>query len=277
MQWYTGPIKEGIYPRLHIDRYIAAAGVSKSGLAAYSHLPASYLAPSEDRPLFSFGTACHMIILEQERFEHEVVAYNGVRNGKKWQQFREDYADKLILYPKDLSLIKGMRESVWSYQTFQELMAGAQVEVSAFWQRDGLLLKSRPDIWREDIHRGGDIKTCSTLDDYGIAKTMYGLKYHWQAYMAMEAFALKDFLFVFINKTPYNPELRLHGVRFVLMDKHDKWYDLAAQELEPVMVAFRRSLDKNDWPAYPDRITTVHVPAWAAATDEPQLDWGGLE
>lgn len=82
---------------------------------------------------FDVGTYFHTAILEPHLLDKECVVYEGgVRNGKKWEDFKALHAGKAILNPKGREqaeiLIKAVKESPIA----MSLLEGAEPEITAF-------------------------------------------------------------------------------------------------------------------------------------------------
>lgn len=213
-------MKPGIYKNLPINEYHSSKGLSASGAKQLLDNPSKFLRkylmqfkPKEESRCFIFGRAFHKICLEGfSEFSKEFYIMDNVdrrtKEGKElYKKMEEDNKGKTILTSKEYDDILGMKIVVddMGYK-FND------VEQSIYFEKEGFLLKSRPDSINEDFV--GDItlyeiKTCSNCDTKSFERDFISYGYHIQAAMAIDGIislgknALKYIVLAIEKSEPY--------------------------------------------------------------------------
>lgn len=126
----------------------------------------------------------------------------------------------------------------------------------AFW------CKIRTDIQLPGLGILGDLKSTRNAHPPSFKKDALWLRYHWQGWKylrganAIESFKAKKIIkpyhtFLIIaceKKPPYG--VMIYKIGQYLLDQ-------AEQEVMPLLELYKRCLDKNEWPSYPEEIMEI--------------------
>lgn len=290
-------IEAGIYQDISNEDYHHGPGDSKSDLDRVRRSPLHYKAnkdaandnansPTADQ---AFGSAYHTFILEPEEFSNRYVTVpEGApkkptitqRNAAKpspatveaidfWDKFEAESAGKEILDLDDLDTLHKMAEVLSDHPAARALLTSApgRAEMSAYWidPRTGLLLRCRPDFWREDGILV-DLKTTGDASLEEFSRSMVKWRYHVQAPFYLDGTneaiiqsgsAIKrPEQFVFLaqeKKPPYAPAC----------------YVLDDEGMRIGRAQYRADLDRlaeckasGEWPGYGSQIQKIAVPVW---------------
>lgn len=292
-------MEAGIYQEIPNEDYHHGPGDSKSDLDRVRRSPLHYKAnkdaandnertnsPTADQ---AFGSAYHTLILEPDEFANRYATVPEEapkrptitqRNAAKpspatveaiawWDKFEADNAGKEILDRDDLETLYKMADALVSHPAARALLGGApgRAEMSAYWvdQRTGLLLRCRPDYWREDGILV-DLKTTTDASLEEFSRSLVKWRYHVQAPFYLdgtnEAIAqsgekvARPTEFVFVaqeKKPPFAPAC----------------YVLDDEGMRIGRAQYRADLDRlaeckasNVWPGYGGQIQKISVPVW---------------
>ena len=251
------------------DEYHSMEGISKSSLDLIHKSPAHYKYflenPREQTEAMAIGSAVHTAVLEPDLFDKEyVVAPKIDRRTKKgkeeYAEFVEENGDKKTLDKPTYEMIMGISDKVNSIPLFQSIMDGAKTEVSAFYRDGDILRKSRADIYREDGILA-DLKTCQDASYAAVQRSIHSWRYYVQSPFYLDNFTLAtnrkydQFIFIFVEKTPP------FGVAFYAADK--TMIQRGQVEYKADLDTYRKCLETNEWPDYPQEIMSVSLPPWA--------------
>lgn len=201
--------------------YAPDAPLGSSALSTYLQSPVRFhwqyvLGNSQkETKALEVGKALHLAALEPREFLSTVVSQPESikrRTGKKWEEFRDENAGKIILTRSDFQMVRLMSEQVRSHPEVGPMLeAGGYVEQSFKWEdeRTGLACKARFDLLVEqpDGVLLVDLKT--TKDAFDFRNSFARYFYHCQAahYRAAAARALGRpvdsvrFVFAAVEKT----------------------------------------------------------------------------
>ena len=260
------PDTEGIFFDLAEDVYRAAPGVNISALKKMSMSPAHYRAGIEEEkpeptPAQVFGTMLHRAALEPWRLAEsfalkpEAIDYR-TKDGKAWRE-----AQTLpVLDAKQFKAVNGCADSVASHPIAQSILLNAKKEVSVFKRHEptGLLLKGRMDILATDTEGNtviADVKTTQEASPAGFPREMAKWGYDQQAAFYTDLMGASFFMFLAVEKeAPYAVGLYNLDAESIQIGREKNERNLAKLKL---------CQDLNDWPAYPQEITTISLPRWA--------------
>jgi len=132
------------------------------------------------------GSALHAVVLGTAN----VVRYPGkVRNGKQWEAFQVEHADKLVLTSTAYEQVMGMAEAVWSDAHAQELLFadGVVCERTLRPELHGFACRATPDV----RHPGylAELKSSATTEPEQFQRHAARMHYHAQLAFYLQACA----------------------------------------------------------------------------------------
>lgn len=247
--------------------------------------------PQPPTPAQEFGTALHCMALEPERFAQEyfisetceVITGKGKQcknpgksrvNGLWHCGVHSDTAngDKIVSRADHVRLTgicERLNECPELPGSLRDI--GSYSEVSAVWERDGLLCKARADQLSSYSGIIVDFKTTTDASPDFFSKRIFDLGYHRQAAWYLDGFnflyeggdprieALSGTVFqhwlIVAMETEPPFEVALYRL------KNDS-IELGRRELRPAMETYRRCKETGIWPGY-GGLQEVGVPEWA--------------
>lgn len=179
--------------------------LSRSSLMDYDKSPYTYWArhinpdrpKKETTPAMQFGSAFHTMMLEPHLFDEEYAVKpprvllkdvgRETYDAFKKKEEELEHSKKIILSDDEFLLLANMRLRFEANAEAMQLIEGARIENSFFWQDEhsGLLLKARPDILHENMIV--DLKTCSDASPRAYQHEMVKYGYHVQGAMIRDA------------------------------------------------------------------------------------------
>jgi hypothetical protein len=225
----------GIYSGIPLDAYHAGnicvePSISSSGLRKmWSESPAHYWVSSvynenrietNDTDALLLGQAFHFLLFGEKRFNEQYIARPATINGqtftanstiyKVWKKARENEGLTIITLDQ-LEYIKGMANSLSEHAVVRAGILNGVIEHSLFHKdaRTGIWLKARPDCIPNQSMDYADLKTCRSVIDHHLVRTIDTHGYNLQAgllsWIARETIApINSFSFVFVeNRPPY--------------------------------------------------------------------------
>ena len=167
----------------------------------------------QETPALMFGRAFHLCILEPERFVEEVMEYPEVnrrtKDGKETiANFEKEHKGEVLLKKEDMNTVLRMRNKIYSYEECDTLLnsGGIAEQVSVWEDKDtGVLCKCKADYVNLEEGYIVDIKTTTDANPDTFVHTIRKYGYDKQSAFYSDAFGVKDFYFIVIEKTnPYN-------------------------------------------------------------------------
>ena len=148
--------KPGIFKNIPNEDYHAGPGISSSQLKQLLKSPAHFKYAMDNKsdptPAMLLGSLVHTMVQEPAKINDEYFFVDvGSRAAKVYKQAVEDHPDHVVMLESDREKASAMAMSAFSNPDICELLDGAKIEHSIFWEEDGILCKCRPDIWRPDI------------------------------------------------------------------------------------------------------------------------------
>lgn len=191
-------------PLSHAEYHSELEHDSNTSLRLFEESPARYyhtritkrIPPKVETDAMRLGTATHIAILEPERIHElleiiprEVLSSSGAKSGKKWDEYKAEFADKVLVKQEEFDDTRWQVESVWSNKQCRMLLERSTVkEHSIFWtDKHGRKLKCRMDAAGELDGLLVDVKrTGRTERDFW--RCVQGFKYHCQAALYCQGF-----------------------------------------------------------------------------------------
>lgn len=217
-------------PMSHADYHAEREHDSSSSLRLFEESPARYyhtritgrIPPKKETDEMRLGTATHIAILEPERIHElleiiprEVLSKSGAKSGGKWDEYRAEFAHKVLVKQEEFDGIRWQVESVWSNKQCRRILERTNLkEHSIFWtDKHGWAKKCRMDAASELDGLLVDVKrTGRTERDFW--RCVQGFKYHAQASLYCEGFRQlfgirPNFHFLIVqDEPPYEARVR---------------------------------------------------------------------
>lgn len=258
---------------MSIEDYHSTPDLSKSGVDEMEITPYHYWykyrnpkrEPFELTPSMRIGSAFHYMIGEPDLVAAKVAGMpeGMIRRGKAWDDFKAEHAGKIILSFSEMTSAQEMDKAMRAHPIYDVISKGSVAERSFFWTCPvtGAQLKCRPDLINLEERAIFDFKSSNDLSDRAIERTFHDYNYRTQGAMCLDGLNADQksdewqvFYFVAIESSaPYcvrifemSDEMILDG-RAVYQSAAAKWIECEKAK---------------SWPAYPDQISKVTLPAW---------------
>jgi exodeoxyribonuclease VIII len=277
----------GLHKGIPAQDYFAIDACSNSRLTTLRdrspmHVRYEIEHPEEPTPALVMGDAVHVALLQPELApSHYVVSSTCVatkarsdgarclnpgkfiRDGRWFcgvhaAAMGAELPPQRVLSPDDGFTVNAMCDAIHRDEHASELLrASSDREVTALWKLDnGLLCKGRFDILGDDFI--ADLKTVEDASHDAFQRALISYGWHRQAAMYVWAAAalgrsIERFEYVVVEKSPP------YAVGVYSLD--DEAMGLAADELNPLLDAYRECELTGKWPGYPRR--SVRLPLWA--------------
>jgi hypothetical protein len=269
----------GIYRDVPMEDYLASAGLSRSRLVRLlteTPLRFHHGGDVEETPAMRLGTAVHLGILEPARFDELVrpmPKFDGRTNAGKAGK-----AEWLAANPGKIAVPEADYEQAIEASRLvrrkrgpAEALRNGHAELSMWWQRDGVLLRSRPDFL--DVERGicCDVKTTSRgLDDRAVVSILEDQHAAMQAAMVrmgVHALTGKD-----IGPGMHLLVIDMKGIPIDmrLVEIGEAWLTRGETQVMTALRIYRECVESGKWPGYADQGVTSAppIPSWLASRDE---------
>ena len=177
---------------LPAEAYFKAEGLSGSLLVegARSMKRAKWYVdnPKEETPAMRWGNLQHPALLEPDRFESELVVFEGKsKRGSAWTEFVAENQGKYCVTEEESELLAAAMDSIRSRPDAMALLTEGDREASAFWETTVYgKAKGRMDVY--DVNHIVDLKTTGDLDNFKnvAARMLYHVKMGWYQIGARE-------------------------------------------------------------------------------------------
>jgi exodeoxyribonuclease VIII len=267
-------IKPGIFKDLDNEVYHGhKESISRSAIMDFRESPYRYWAKhlNPERPVkekteaMIFGGAFHTFILEPDKFPFEyAIKPAGIdrrtTKGKiAYEEFLAESAGKIELSQEEHKTLMQMRKAIRADSRAMQLIEGAQYETSLFWEDEetGLLLKSRPDIWHDNMIV--DLKTIADASAHSFQRAMVSGGYHIQGAMIQDGIKkhtnhfIPNVINLCIEKEyPYS-------IGIYIID--DEALKSGKAQYKETLVDLKHALVNNLYPDY--EVETIGLPKWA--------------
>jgi hypothetical protein len=252
----------GVYDDISNKDYHADPALGSTSLKTLAlRTPAHWKWESEHpvhKDAYDIGTAAHSLILEDDMSQLVIVEANDWK--LKASQVAKATAraeGKIALLPKELDQVKAMRDSVMAHPLARNAFTRHRAEASAFWEEDGLMLKCRPDAWKDGLVV--DLKTTVDANPNEFGKTAFNFGYFMSAphYIdGIKAAAGENVQFAFVNVEKTPPYL------VSVTELNDEDLNRGRYQLDRAKRIYRECTAADNWPGYP-QFTTTSLPRWA--------------
>ncbi len=258
--------------------YHSHSEISKSDLDAINRSIAYWIhkktSPRKETPEMRIGTAIHDFVLSPELKHFYTCEPEIKKDGSKWvmdgdvfktkteaqECFCEFNSGKTILSKEEYDNVLGAEKALQESKRFQAMIKGAETEVSVFSEIDGVGVRCRPDIFREDQILI-DLKTSLYATPEYFRSALKDRRYYVQAAWYLDIVSkvtgidYNTFIFVVIERAaPY-------GISFFDLGKESIEYGrkIYKQDLD----RYKRYLDTKIVEGYSDQIQSIDLPSWA--------------
>lgn len=259
---------------MSMAEYQQAEGISNSGLAQIAKSPAHFQNwlkfKTEPTKAMIFGSALHCALLEPDKFAASYTQAPDIdrrtKEGKaNYALWESENAGRIPFTSDDFDKIRYMQDSFYSNSLVSGILKDALIERSMFWKdpKTGVVCKGRPDIVTSD-GLVVDLKTTEDARPREFSNSVYNWRYHVQAAMYLSGVTAstqkehKSFIFVAIEKTaPF-------AIAVYTADDH--LLSNGRVQMEVDLETYAQCVKSNTWPAYPDVVQTLTLPAYATIT-----------
>lgn len=246
-----------IAPSLPFDQYLARDALSVSKLKAFAKAPALAHVAKEETAAMRMGSLVHCAVLEPGELDRRYVVTDLDRRGTKaWAAEEEAVEGRELVKRADWDDARRMADAVWAHPIARELLEGCDTEVSAFWTdpETGMECKARADAVNTRLGVLLDVKTACDASPREFERAAAKLRYRTQDAHYREGFGFSEFVFIAIEKE----SLLVACYEFDHMSRVK-----AEAERRMLMDQYAQCLANNEWPGYPQGITTISTPNWA--------------
>lgn len=280
-------MSEASYPRAwdcsdeeyHADR----EHVSNSMLGDFIKDPALYYGryvtgefPREESTAFDIGTVFHDMVLGAYDggckycvIPDDVLAADGSKRGKKWEQWRDEHAGNVLLKEADFLVCRLMVDALQKNKTARWLLEQrhrAEHAILFIDEATEIPLRSKLDHLADDLSFIVDLKSTISSNPKSFSDAACRFGYHRQAAFYQDAvLALYGqnvpFVFIVQEKTPP------YSCRVIELDKG--FVDRGRTAKNNALRDMQKCILDNLWDVPGgDRIITVAEPRWAKYMDE---------
>lgn len=267
------------FKEMSFHQYLKSPELSSGFLRNLSRSPAHakhYAAHEVDSPALMMGRALHCAVLEPGEYGRRYAVVpecdKRTKEGKAlYQAFlaaTEDGTD--LLTGDDDARIRGMSQALHAHGIVHQMLfqTSRKTEQSIFWNEGDIPSKMRLDCLTTfyDSPIALDLKTCRdaarferSVIDYG-----YHIQQAWYQRGLKAAGVKARFLFVAVESAaPF-------GVRVVEID--DELIEHANNEIDENLKTFTKCKAYDSWPAYPEEISIMPMPAWMSDRNEDLIE-----
>lgn len=257
----------------HADKsYLSRSSLMDFAVSPYTYW-AKHLNPArpkkEPTPQMILGSAFHTLMLESHLFKNfyikePPIVYKKYSGKVKYDEYLKELKDieetgKIILTEKEWENLMEMHYRVCANEQAMELIEGARIENSFFWQdtHSELLLKARPDVLHDNMIV--DLKTCANASprafQYAIAEGFY----HVQGAMirdaveAIEGRRINTVINICVE-TKYP-----HNMAIYIID--EEAIDAGEEKYKRLLLELKEAQETNSFCDY--GIQTISLPRWA--------------
>jgi hypothetical protein len=233
------------------------------------------------------GNACHVAVLEPERYADEFAVWNRTsesgnacpRKGQFWDAFKAQHAGRTILMPDEDRLAKSIAAAVRQDERAREYLSSGDPEVTLEWnlaaELGGRAAKSRVD-WLTSIDGRPylvGLKTSRNCAHYAFAAQAAKLGYHWAWAYYEDAYT------AITGKRPCSIEIVVeveppHAVAVYRIP--DDIIEQGREEYWEAAKLLAECEAKNEWPGPAPMIEDLTLPTWAYKHDDDDLSSLGL-
>jgi hypothetical protein len=270
-------LEDGLYPGMSRTEYETLDAVNVSTLLQFRETPRHakeyIIHPKEPTDALDFGNAFHCAVLEPARFRTDYIEGPTVNRRTKagkqeWLQFEQHYPGKEILSAKEMGQIAAMASAALENELVAALSgAPGKNEVCVLWTDVITGLRCKGLIDRLCVLGGRtiipDFKTCATAKRPLFATHSANYGYHERAawYLdGLDALAPGERSYWLIAVEKHRPYCTAVYPGF-----DDDSLEAGRADYREHLHTYKRCMETNEWPGYPNNAEPLRVPRWALA------------
>lgn len=259
-------MKPDLYPCMSFEDYRAIDAINISSLRQIAQSPAHLKASRESTWKATdskiLGTQIHAAVLEPDRFTEEFIVQPEeikIRRGHNWDALKDKYGVENIISVKNWNKIQRIQFAV-GQSSCDHLVTDPnnQYEVTIVFELAGVLCKARIDCANFHNEYILDLKSTENASikkfpksvesyGYGYQQAFYAIAYH----SYMEEWPKRTLILAAETAEPYG----------VMLYEFSQEYILAARQTIIMWLdQYRRCVEKNEWPCYPDSDPYLFTP-----------------
>ncbi len=270
--------KPGIYKNLSNEHYHASKGLSNSSMEfllppycpkMYWYQKLSGKVKHKSSAAFDLGTAVHTLVFEPQEFARrfycvqEVPKKNTTIGKAAFKSMVQTAGGRAILNKADQDTAYWMAGNITSHSMWKSVKGDLSgcIEDSIAWvdPESGILLRSRPDFYTDDIIL--DLKTTKDSSPHAFQKAVSDYAYHRQGALSIDGLSTVKghsyssvVLFVVDKNAP-------HFVRCYVMT--DNAIEQGRYEYKYAAAQYKKCSDTGIWTSYPEIIEDLDLAPWA--------------
>lgn len=161
----------------------------------------------------------------------------------------------------EVEVARRMAEVLDGHKLARETLTG-RIEVAAFYELDGLLLRGQMDVYGADCI--ADYKTAQDASSFGFLRAAWRYRYYMQAawYRRLRGWLTDEWVPVRMvaqeKEAPYLVSV---------WELDDAYIQQGEQQMDEAVATYRACMESGTWPGYPDEIQLLTAPDWAVDDD----------
>lgn len=236
--------------------------------------------PLDDSPALRIGRALHCSVLQPEQWHSEYILrpkFAGTGAVAARKQWEEQHCEMTQLSDDEMQTVIGMSDAISSQQTVSILLEDCNFREHALFathispsSESTVEIKGKIDAYSKALKCLVDVKTCQDASREACSRLIFNYGYHCQlAFYKMLAEAnglpVESCVLIFVEKSAP------HGVAAYYLSETAL---AAGQETaENLLDRYITCSGRNQWPGYPDVISEISLPRWAANNNQ-QIEEG---
>lgn len=233
--------------------------------AKHPRLNPGYQAQDEER--FDIGTACHALMLEGRNAVQVINADDWRTKIAKEQRDEARIAGRIPLLEKHWmacqDMVAATREQLDAIEIDPPLFVNGRAEQTIVWDEDGVLCRARADWLHDNATACDDYKTTSrSAHPEAWSRALYSIGADLQHALycrGIKAVTGKEPAFRFVVQETFAP------YALSVIQLTPAVVALANEKLNTALEIWKRCLETNVWPAYPQRVCWAELPPWEEA------------
>lgn len=242
----------------------------KSIAESPQHFRHALVNPLKPTKAMRIGTIVHRLILGPQA-DHDVVTFEGTRNGKIWDLFKKAHAGDTIVSDKEWEEAEEIADAAKRTDAIKRALDGSRFEVPLRWENSGVPCSTRGiDIVTAGKRKIADLKTAISVNPKKFLR--HAERMFYQVQLAHYEDGARENgidtsggveLVAIESKPPFAVQV------FVLPPDVLDW---GRRQLALWIARLKSCADEDFWPAYSQSPVRWEVPAYAIEDDEDDED-----